>query len=135
MASPLPTVTCDPLSPSITDSFALSTGTSPIPLDTDITSFLNELNQCMTPTSSDFLHSSSPSPFSGVYGGCSEDPEQNIFDAFPSYQPCGLDPGLPNESYLTHDLDFSAFYPTDPILDDIDFSTLMNLICVPEFQI
>ena len=89
----------------------------------------------MAATSSDLLHSSSPSPLSGVYGGCSKDAGQNIFDAFPSYQPCGFDSGLPNESYLTHDVDFSTFYPTDPILDDIDFSTLMNLIFVPEFQI
>jgi len=113
----------------------LSTGTSPIPLDTDITSFLDELNQCITPTSSDFLYSSSPSPLCGVYGVGSGDVEQNIFDAFPSYQQCGLDPGLPNESYLTRDMDFSAFSPTDPILDDIDFSTLMSLISDPEFQI
>lgn len=148
--SPVPTFACDPLvdplSPSTTDSFALHPDTLPIPLDTDLTYFLGEWNQCVTPTTPDYLRSPSPSPLPGAYGTFSDNIEENITipnieenipTAFSSYHQCGFEAGLPNETYLSRDLDPSPFcYPTDLTpLEDIDFSALLNLISDPQYQI
>ncbi|KXN82121.1 Repressor ROX1 [Leucoagaricus sp. SymC.cos] len=148
--SPLPTFACDPLNdvapPSPADSSASHPDTLPASLSVDTSAYFDNWNQCttpITPATPDFLGSPSPTPsYTGPYGTYSSSLEKthpHLSNVFPTYQQCGLDMGLPNESYLSHPSEYTTFHPhhNDSALSqiDIDFSSFINATPLHSYQL